>query len=504
MTTLRSSVSLLALLGASAALAQTPAPTNTAPAPTGAPPAAEQAPAPSAQPPALRPGENPSAPTEVKQDTTRRVVSLKEALALAAKQSPDVAAARAQAEQADAAVSRAWAAWRPDVSASGQLVRSSAPAIFNFGDLITGIGKAYGLTPVNQAAIDALSNPITINAEWSRLATVQISQPLFSPQGAFLVGPAKTGAEAASLGAQEAREQVLLGVARTYLGLKGINQAVQAAQEAEAVALRRERDANAQIRAGVAVEVALLRAQAETAQARAQLANLYGQREGLLAVLQSLTGEAIQPDPQSAPETELGVSGRQEEKPWLQAFSVRSAQKAVQAAEGVTRFDKYAWLPTVAAIGRGNYNSNSGFTGKNVTYDVLLAANLPLYDRGLRYAAKHENEAKLAQARANFEGSRARAEAAWISARANITAAEAQAAQAESQAELATRVQKQVEASAQAGVATSLELSDADTRRFLATSNAAQARAAVDIRRAELAAAEGRLAAYINAEPLLK
>jgi hypothetical protein len=55
-----------------------------------------------------------------------------------------------------------------------------------------------------------------------------------------------------------------------------------------------------------------------------------------------------------------------------------------------------------------------------------------------------------------------------------------------------------VEASAQAGVATSLELSDADTRRFLAASAAAQARAAVDIRRAELAAAEGRLAAYVG------
>jgi outer membrane protein TolC len=65
--------------------------------------------------------------------------------------------------------------------------------------------------------------------------------------------------------------------------------------------------------------------------------------------------------------------------------------------------------------------------------------------------------------------------------------------QAESQAALARRTQEQVEVSYRAGVATSLDLSDADNRRFQADSSAAQARANVDVRRAEVAAAEGRL-----------
>jgi outer membrane protein len=42
-------------------------------------------------------------------------------------------------------------------------------------------------------------------------------------------------------------------------------------------------------------------------------------------------------------------------------------------------------------------------------------------------------------------------------------------------------------------VATSLDLSDADQRKFAAQSSAAQARTAVEIRKAEIAAAEGRL-----------
>ena len=67
--------------------------------------------------------------------------------------------------------------------------------------------------------------------------------------------------------------------------------------------------------------------------------------------------------------------------------------------------------------------------------------------------------------------------------------------QAESQSQRATRAQKQVEAAFTAGVSTSLELSDIDTKRFFAQSSAAQARAQLEIRKVEMAAAEGRLAA---------
>jgi outer membrane protein len=185
---------------------------------------------------------------------------------------------------------------------------------------------------------------------------------------------------------------------------------------------------------------------------------------------------------------------------WEQTYAVRSAAKALEAAEGVLQYDRFAWLPSVAAVGKGNYNSNTGFSGRTTSYDVILAVSVPLYDRGLRYAAKHEDEAKLAQAKAQLAASRARARATWVAARANLEAAQAALTQAEAQAQLAARAQKQVEASARAGVVTNLELSDADSRRFLAASAAAQARAAVDIRRAELAAGEGQLAALVQAE----
>lgn len=467
-----SSLFLLTVLGPGLAAAQTPTP----------PPSAEPVQVPAPLPPSNA-------------DAGIREVTLKEALVLAAKQSPDIAAARAQAAIAQAGVRRAWAAWKPEVTAGGQAVHTSAPAELNLGDFAGLVGAVYGLQPVNPGVIP---EPVTIVGRDSLYGTLQISQPLFTPQGAFLVGPAKRGSEAAELGALEAREQVLLGVARTYLGLQGVEQLMQAAREAEAVALRREQDARAQMAAGMAVEVALLRAQSETAQARAQLASLEGQRAQLLALLGALVGEPVRPGAmERGSGVEWGEVRAEDAEPWRGNYGVRAAEKAVAAAEGLATYDRYAWLPSVAAVAKGNYNSNLGFTGRHFSYDVLLAVNVPLYDRGLRYAAKDEDEAKLAQARANLESARAKARAGWLGARASLAAAEAALAQAEAQAQLAARAQKQVESAARAGMATNLELSDADNRRFLASSAAAQARTVVEIRRAELAAAEGQLAALV-------
>jgi outer membrane protein TolC len=410
----------------------------------------------------------------------RRQVPLREALQLAAKQGPDVIAARAQAAIAAASVRRAWTAWQPDLSATGTLDHTSAPAIIPEG--------AFGTDPTTGKP----SAPITIVGQNSTYATFQISQPLLTPQGLFAPSVAYAGAEAAARGADEAREQVLLGVARAYLGLLGVEGLLDAARELEKVALRREQDARAQIAAGTAVEIALLRAQTETAQARAQIAGLQGQKESLLPLLEALVGEAVAPLPAGAAQ-ELGAPSEESTQPWEEAFSVKSAIAAATAAQRQLRLSNSLWMPSLAGVAKENYNSNGGFAGKNWTYDLILNVSVPLYDRGVRYAQQHEDDARLAQTQAQLASTRAKARSGWIAARANLAAAQAVLEQSRSQAALATRTQSQVEASARAGVATSLDLSDADQKRFAAASAAAQAGADLEVRKAEVAAAEGRL-----------
>lgn len=434
---------------------------------------------------AMQPGQPYPAPADQRGQLKR--VTLREALQLAARQGPDVAAARAQARIAHAQVDRAWTAWQPDVAVNGTYDHTNGIAVFDLRPLL-GPLAALGVPP------NAFGpQPLVIVGQNNWTGNAQVSQPLLTAQGLFGPAAASAGAEAADRGADQTREQVLLAVARAYLGLQGYDGLLQAARDAEQVALRREQDARARIAAGTDVEIGLLRAQTDTAAARVQISNIVGQQQSLLPLLQALTGETIAPVPFGQEGSQLAMPPDAGEEPWEESFAVKSAIAQTSAAQRAKRVAEFSWLPQVNGVARENYTSNPGFVGKNWTYDLIVNASIPLYDRGLRIAQMHEDDARLAQAQANLAAARARAKADWLGSKANLTAAQAVLDQSVAQEQLAARAQVQVEVSARAGIATSLDLSDADQKKFAAQSSAAQARTLVEIRKAEIAAAEGRL-----------
>jgi len=403
----------------------------------------------------------------------RRRATIREALQLTAKQGPDVAVARAQAAIVEASVKRAWTTWQPNIVATGTYDHTSAPSSIPAGSLGPG------------------SPGVTLVATNSRYATFQVTQPFLTPQGLFLPGIANKNAEAADRNADENREQILLSTARTFLSLQGLEGLLEAARELEKVSLQREQDARARIAAGTEVEIALLRAQSDTAQARAQIANRQGQIDTLLPLLEALTGEAIEPEP--ARVIELPPLGEETAQPWENAYAVKSAIAFADASRKSVTLAQFLWLPSVSGSFRENYTSNGGFAEKNWTNDLLLNISVPLYDSGIRYAQLAEDRARLAQAQAQLASVRARARASWLAARANLAATAAVVQQSEAQFQFASRTQVQVTASYRAGVSTSLDQQAADQQRFEAQSNVAQARAELEIRKAELAATVGML-----------
>ena len=421
------------------------------------------------QQPPPPPPEGIAPPPRLEAGSQRRRVTLREALQLTAKQGPDVAAARAQAAIVEAGVRRAWTTWQPDVNVNATWDHSFTPASATF----PGIGSVQ-LTAVN-----------------TRVGGLNVTQPLFTPQGLFLPGIANKNAEAADRNYEENREQILLSTARTYLALQGLEGLLEAARELEKVSLQREQDARARIAAGTEVEIALLRAQSDTSQARAQIANRQGQIDSFLPVLEALTGENIEPVP--ARVFEMAPMEEESAQPWENAYAVKSGIAFAEGAQKSVRYDNFLWLPSVSAGFREGYTSNGGLAEQNWTSDVLLRISLPLYDSGQRYAQLAEDRARLQQAQAQLASLRARARSNWLGARANLTATTAVVQQSEAQFQFASRTQVQVQASYRAGVSTSLDLQAADQQRFEAQSNVAQARAELEIRKAELAATVGRL-----------
>src|SRR5437870_748465 len=411
-------------------------------------------------------------PPRVEAGRQRRKISLKEAMQLTVKQGPDVAAARALAEITRANIRKAWTNWQPNVVATGLFDRPSAPSIIS--------GASLGLP-----------SDVVLVGRHSWYGTFQITQPLFTPQGLFQPGIANSATEAADFTAEQTREQIVLSVAQAYLVLQGLEGQIEAAREAEKVALRREQDARARIAAGTDVEIALLRAQSETASARSQLASLQGQKDATLPQLEALVGEPI--EPQSARVENFGPVGEESADPWENTYSVKSAMASTVSAQKTVRLDQLLWLPSANGGFRENYTSNGGFAEKNWTNDWIVNLSLPIYDQGVRYAQLAQDRARLTQAQALLASTRAQARSTWIGARANLAAQQAVLEQSVAAEQLAIRTQKQVEASYRAGVSTSLDLSVADQQKFAAQSTTAVSRAQLEIQRAALAAAEGKL-----------
>ncbi len=433
----------------------------------------------------------------------RRQVTLQEALNLAAKNNPDLRAARAAADQVAAKAGLVYSAVLPQISLSLSGVLTSAPAVIDNGaqtDLLGALVQASAIPPPQRDAIlgglSSAPRTIAIQARESLFGTLLVQQVLFAPEF-FLLPAAGEAKEAARLGSLEAREQILLQVAKLYLGLEGLEQIEKAARDAETVSLKREKDAKAQVAVGTNTDIALLRAQTETASARSTLASLQGNRVALLAMLEALTGEPVRPM-ENAPSHFEVTPGTEADAPWEKLYAVKSSLVALQSQERFNTFDRLSWLPSVVIQGKGNYNSNRGFVNTNWTADGILAMQWNLYDRGVRYANLHENDAKTVQLRSQLEGTRTRARATWLGGKSNLVAAQSALTQAEAQAQLATRAQKQIESAFQVGLATSLEVSDIDSKRFFAESAAAQARANLEIKKVELAAAEGRLAQVLG------
>src|ERR1700694_576227 len=136
----------------------------------------------------------------------RRKVTLREALQLASKQGPDVAAARAQAAITQASVNKAWTAWQPDLSASGTYDHTNGNASIDLSPLGALAHRIDPTVPANAFG----TGPVDIVSRNNWYGTFQLSQPLFTPQGLFGPGVASAASEAAQRGADEAREQVLL------------------------------------------------------------------------------------------------------------------------------------------------------------------------------------------------------------------------------------------------------------------------------------------------------
>jgi len=436
---------LAALTVAQAAPAAAPAPATTAPAPAIAPVAG---------------------PT----------LTLDAALRRAGEANQDLKVAQARLDQARAGVWKAWSYHLPQVTAGASYTRNNEeaklalPVAFTVRERAGSPGTDGNPTeppslpglPTNYFATPTTTVSATIQALEQLGAQVQVNQALFAPQLWFAIRAAHQGAGVAEQSVEQARRDILFGVAQTYYAVASLRKAVRISEELLGIAERQEKDARIRLEAGTIPKVGALRGQIERTRAEQDLLrsrNGYeSARIGLAALLdRDAAFEVEEPAEPALPESLDGLEDRALQlRPDLQA-----ARYAEGAATNLRRATASQYLPTIGAFGRYQLSNVGGFTGKDYAWAVGVAATWNVFDGGLREATLRENGAKLAEAEASRRGLELKASAEVRQALLDLESARANAVKSKEQARLAQENQRLVDISFKAGAATAVEQADA-------------------------------------------
>jgi outer membrane protein TolC len=402
----------------------------------GAPPPAS--PAIVAEP---RPMADPIAPTP----PTAEILTLDAALAEAGSRNLDLAQARARLEQARAGVNRAWSFQLPQVNAAGAYTRFDEESVIPAG--------ALGPDPVTLQPRDQLTGQL------------EVTQPLIAPPAWFGIRSAGLGARVADDNVENARRELLFGVAQAYYEAVSVKKAIGVQERRLAIALAHEKDARIRFEAGAVPKVTLLRAEIDRAQAEQDLKRTQNGFESAKVVLATLL-DRRQPafDVEIPPAPRLPENlDELEQQALRERPDVRAAETSVRLAESNRQVAWARYFPVLGAFGRYQVSDVAGLTGDRDTITYGLQASWDIFDGGLREAELREGSARISEADAARRGTENRAVEEVRRARLDRDSAVANRVKAEEQLALAQENQKLIEVNFRAGAATYLEVSDANT-----------------------------------------
>ena len=428
---------------------------------------------------AVHPERSEAAPAAERSRGTLPTLSLPDALAELDAQNLTLAQARARAGEASGVARQAAASLLPTVSATASYTRNRDEAVV-----------ALPLQPGTP-----LRAPIAIQPLEQLAVTGAARVPLVVPNAWFELSAARSGARAASLSAEAARSEVRAGFAQAAHGALAAEEAVAATERAAESAAELARSAERRVAAGTAApldalrarteqvrrEGDLVRARAELERARLALGILLGRETPVRVVVPALA----QPGPPEEREALVAVA--------LTARPELAAQRAqVDAAQALVR-GAWARLAPQLSAGASIFRADVAYpTGEKDGWRVTVDLSWPLYDGGLRYGKRREAEAQRAFASAAAEAQRLAIVQEVQDGLRDVAVAAEQLRLAETQGRLADDAAASARRSYDAGVASSLDVIDANDRLYAADVQLADARARAAQSRIALDRASGR------------
>ncbi len=420
-----------------------PAPVANAPAPAAQPVAPAVAPAAAVNVP-------PAAPTPLPPMPVRRgpTLTMPEALALSAQHNVTRDVSQARLDQAYALEQQAYSFLRPTISASGSYaVVSQSDAPFAERPVRT----LSGVAGVTLSLFNASAFPGVTAANKNVAAQVRDSRDL--------------------------RRSLSFAVARGYISIIAAESQLGAALRRRAVAERSVSDARARADAGLASENDATRAKLELAQADLSLTNA---RQAVdttrlsLAELMAVPadGPLAEPVPAQIPSRDPATL---EPYALMHRDDLLSSQLRAEIQRKLAQQTRLGIVPTLSVT--GSYSDRT--TDSRVTPDgdpqwtVSLNANWTIYDGGNREAVAAGRDASAREIESLLASAKGALHRDLSTAMVNLTSAESAIEQAKVRLLVAQANAREVQARSNQGLATALELADANASQFEAESDLA-------------------------------
>jgi outer membrane protein TolC len=312
----------------------------------------------------------------------------------------------------------------------------------------------------------------------------------------------RAAVQAAKADAQGTKDQVADQVARAYMTVIRAEAGLEAAQTNVKLSEELLRLAQNQKTAGTGTGIEVVRAQSQLANDRQALEiarnDVDRDRLNLLRLMGvRLDGTVELSDRMTYTPIEV-VSP---EQGWKTAQDNRADLKAQQERENSARLSysatKWESAPSIGAS--GDYGTIGAQTDHLLpTHTAQIALRVPIFDGGRRQARRAESLAEYHQEQIRARDLRQQAELEIRQALDAIRSAQAEVAAAEEGLKLADQELAQARRRYQAGVTTSVEVTDAQARLERARQNQVNALFNYNIARVDLSSATGTIQEFVN------
>lgn len=328
------------------------------------------------------------------------------------------------------------------------------------------------------------------------------TQSVFDLAAIYRWRGAKSVTRQANAEKENAENQVIDQVARAYLAALRAHEQVKAQQANVALAQAVQSLAERQKNAGTATGIDVVRAQVQLANEKQRLLVAQNEQTRTLTLLKRAIGlnqnltprltDLLRLIPADSPDTSAALKAALDARPDLTAQKLREDAAALSY-----RSVAYERIPAITL--QGNY----GVIGRPdstllPTRTIGVALRVPLWDGGRRDARREEAAAVLRQEKARTRDLERQLEYEVRTALDSLRSAEAQITVAEEGLTLSQRELEQAQRRFENGFATSLEVTDAQTRLARARDNRIAALFNHNLARIDLDSALGRIRGVIQ------